>query len=116
MMSMPWTGLIMSQFKALVLPMNPQLQEDLNQAIENEAWRLNLMHIAIGIRSIMKAKGMTQLQLAEKMNLSKSEISKLLSGKENLSVKTISKLEKVLGEPVIEILKPTPLNYELTPA
>lgn len=45
---------------------------------------------------------MTQSQLASKMGISPAMVTKLLSGKENLSLKTICGLEKALQ---IELLR-----------
>jgi transcriptional regulator with XRE-family HTH domain len=51
---------------------------------------------------------MTQKQLAEKMNCSQQYISKILKGKENLSLETLSKIEDALG---IQILTEDTVLY-----
>ena len=54
----------------------------------------------------MEELGMSQKQLAEKMNCSPQYISKVLRGRENLSLETLTKIENALeisiikGEPV----------------
>lgn len=45
----------------------------------------------------MKLLGLMQKALAERMNCTQQYISKILKGKENMSLDTLSKLEKVLG-------------------
>ena len=44
----------------------------------------------------MKELGMTQKMLAEKMNCTQQYISKILKGRENLSLEAISKIENAL--------------------
>ncbi|HAL83907.1 MAG TPA: XRE family transcriptional regulator [Mucilaginibacter sp.] len=57
--------------------------------------------IVLRINQILKAKGYTQKDLAEKMNKKPSEINKWLKGSHNLTLKTLAKLEAELGEPII---------------
>ncbi len=45
----------------------------------------------------MKQLGLIQKALAERMNCTQQYISKILKGKENMSLDTLSKLEKALG-------------------
>lgn len=45
----------------------------------------------------MKQLGLIQKALAERMNCTQQYISKILKGKENMSLDTLSKLERVLG-------------------
>lgn len=46
-------------------------------------------------------KGWTQKDLAQKLGKSEAEISKWLSGMHNLTLKSISKMEAVLGQNII---------------
>ncbi len=62
-------------------------------------------NIVLRINSILKSKGYTQKDLAEKMQKKPSEINKWLKGNHNLTLKTIAKLEAELGEPIISISK-----------
>lgn len=45
----------------------------------------------------MKQLGLMQKALAERMNCTQQYISKILKGKENMSLDRLSKLEKALG-------------------
>lgn len=60
--------------------------------------------IPIRIRRILKAKGLTQAQLAHLMGVSRPFITTVLSGKTNLTLETIAKLSYALGEPLITVL------------
>lgn len=53
-------------------------------------------------------KGWTQKDLAEKLDKSEAEVSKWLNGMHNLTLRSIAKIEAVLGEDVIL----TPLKAE----
>lgn len=57
--------------------------------------------IVVRINAILKAKGYTQKDLADKLNKKPSEINKWLKGNHNLTLKTIAKLEAELGEPIL---------------
>jgi ribosome-binding protein aMBF1 (putative translation factor) len=57
--------------------------------------------IVLRINQILREKGYTQRDLAEKMKKKPSEINKWLKGNHNLTLKTIAKLEAQLGEPII---------------
>ncbi len=49
----------------------------------------------------MNTLRLTQKELAERMGCSQQYVSLILKGKENLTLETISKLEKVLGTELI---------------
>ncbi|HMS69431.1 MAG TPA: helix-turn-helix transcriptional regulator [Saprospiraceae bacterium] len=50
---------------------------------------------------LLDKKGWTQKDLATRLNKSEAEISKWLSGMHNLTLKSIAKMEAVLGEHII---------------
>lgn len=70
-------------------------------------WTKRSFEIAVRIlREIRTQKtlnGMTQRKLAEEMDVSPQYINKVIKGKENLTLETISKIESVLGITLIEI-------------
>ena len=53
-----------------------------------------------------KELGMTQRELADKMDVSPVYVGKLLKGNENLTLETICKIESVLGEKLLSVVKP----------
>lgn len=59
------------------------------------------LEIADFIFWIMEQKGMKQKDLAEKMGKSEAEVSKLLAGMHNYTLRSISKIESALGATVI---------------
>ena len=70
-----------------------QAQTDL----EEWDWKQYSFQIAIKARSVMAQKGITQKQLAEAMGCTQQYVSLILKGNLNLTLETISKLEKSLG-------------------
>src|ERR1700744_2543141 len=64
--------------------------------------------IVLRINQILRVKGYTQKDLADRMKKKPSEINKWLKGNHNLTLKTLAKLEAELGEPIIQA-SPGPL-------
>ena len=71
--------------------------------VENRAWLRYSQTIAMRILDEMEKKGMTQKEFAEKAGCSQQYISRILKGRENLSLETISKIETALGTSLIDI-------------
>jgi len=72
--------------------------------------------IALRIHEIMKKKNITQRMLAEKLEKNESEISKWLTGMHNFTIQSISKIEDVLGENIIEVIKEKTIKKKLDDA
>ena len=70
---------------------------------ENRDWLLKSALIALKIHRYLRLNGMTQSQLAEKLGISPAMVTKLLSGKENLSLKTICSIERVIQFELLNI-------------
>ena len=70
---------------------------------DNQDW-LNLSaKIAVHILLTLRKRGMTQKDLAMGLNLSPQYVNKIVKGKENLTLETITKLEKALDISLIDI-------------
>jgi ribosome-binding protein aMBF1 (putative translation factor) len=63
---------------------------------ENWPWLRHSQMIAAKVLLQMKEMGLTQKALAERMNCTQQYVSKILKGKENMSLDTLSKLEEAL--------------------
>lgn len=59
--------------------------------------------LILRINQILRDKGISQKELAENMDKKPSEISRWLSGNQNITLRSIAKLEAELGETLIEI-------------
>lgn len=77
--------------------------EDAKWRIENEGWLKHSQYIALTILRTLRAKKISQKELAEMVGVSPQQISKIVKGRENLTLETIAKLEAALGEILIEI-------------
>lgn len=73
---------------------------------ENRSWLRKSQRIAVRILSVLNEKGMQQKELAEAMEVSPQQVSKIVKGKQNLTLETISKLEAVLGVKLFEVPAP----------
>lgn len=67
-----------------------------------------MLDVAERIHAILEVKGMNQKDLAQAMGKSESEISKWLTGLHNLELKTIARIEEVLGEEILSVPKTRP--------
>lgn len=59
--------------------------------------------IVVRINELLLRKGYTQKDLAEKLQKKPSEINKWLKGTHNITLKTLAKMEAVLGAPIISV-------------
>lgn len=57
--------------------------------------------IVLRIHDLMAQKGWSQRDLAERMDKQPSEVSRWLNGEQNLTLKSIARLEAELGEDII---------------
>jgi ribosome-binding protein aMBF1 (putative translation factor) len=64
---------------------------------DNWSWMRHSQKIAVKVLLQMKQENLTQKALAERMNCTQQYVSKILKGKENMSLDTLSRLEDALG-------------------
>lgn len=69
--------------------------------VDNWGWLMHSTQIALSAKRRMAVLGLSQKELAERIGCSQQYISLILQGKENLTLETISKLEKALDFPLI---------------
>ena len=63
----------------------------------NWSWLRHSQRIAVKVLLQMRTQGLTQKALAERMNCTQQYVSKILKGKENMSLDTLTRLEEALG-------------------
>ena len=78
-------------------------REEAQYRVENRAWLRYSQMIAMRVLDEMENKGLTQKEFAQRVGCSQQYISRILKGKENLSLETISKIEAALGVSILEI-------------
>ncbi|SMO32497.1 helix-turn-helix transcriptional regulator [Gracilimonas mengyeensis] len=80
-------------------------KEDAKYRRANRKWLRKSQDIALRILDVLEEKGMQQKDLAEALDVSPQQISKIVKGKQNLTLETISKLEQVLGVELVGVPK-----------
>ena len=70
---------------------------------KREDWVCHSQDIAATMSDRMEELGMTQRVLAEKMNCTQQYVSKVLKGRENLSLETLCKIENALGIKILQV-------------
>jgi len=74
-----------------------QFVEDANWRKENASWLRWSRQLAIILIGYMQSNGLKRADLAGKLGVSPQYVSKLLSGTENLSFKSMANIEEKLG-------------------
>lgn len=91
------------KMRAVARPATAEEKAMRQRRIDNAEWLNTSAKIALNIRAILRRIGMSQVELAARMNVSPAQVTKILSGKENLGLKTIDKVEHALGVPLISV-------------
>lgn len=93
----------MNRLKEVAKQASEKEREEAKFRAENRDWMLKSSLIALEIHRYLRLNGMTQSQLAERLGISPAMVTKLLSGKENLSLKTICGIERVIQFELLKI-------------
>lgn len=91
------------KLKEIARPLTSEEKAAMDFRCENADWLRLSAKIALKIRKVLRQKNITQVQLATKLGVSPAQISKYLSGKVNFELKTISKIQSLLEEDILEI-------------
>lgn len=59
--------------------------------------------LVVRINDLLREKGMSKKELAEKLDKNPSEVSKWLSGEHNFTLRSVAKLQAELGERLLEV-------------
>lgn len=70
---------------------------------ENRTWLRKSMNIAIDIRYALRILGLSQVDLAKQLGYTPQNLTKILSGKANLTLDTICNIEETLNISLIGI-------------
>lgn len=89
------------KFLALVSEEDSGTLERNRERIRNRAMLRESQQIALKVLMKLDDLGWSQKDLAEKMEVSPQQISKIVSGKENLTIGTQIKLQNILDIPVL---------------
>lgn len=93
---------IISKLKEHQSPTPSKWRENAEWRMKNKAWLRHSQYISMMMLDKMEELHMSQKQLSEFMGCSQQYVSKVLKGQENLSLETISKIEKCLNLQIIQ--------------
>ncbi len=93
----------LEKLQQLAQPLPDSERQQMEYQIENRDWLLLSVRLALKIRSLMAAEGISQSELARRMGVTPAQVTKILSGRENLGLKTIAKVEAALGKPLFSV-------------
>ena len=85
--------------------------EEADYRFENKAWLKKSQAIALKILRHIRANGISQKDLAERLNVSPQQVNKWIKGSENFTLETISRIEDAMDIRLIS-LSATPKNNE----
>jgi transcriptional regulator with XRE-family HTH domain len=77
--------------------------EEANYRFENKAWLRKSQAIALKILRHIRANGISQKELAEKLNVAPQQVNRWVKGSENFTLETISRVENVLDIQLINV-------------
>lgn len=92
-----------SNLDKLVSKETSQWKEHAETRMKERDWKKNSRAVAIAVLSQLKAKNLSQTDLANAMGVSRQQVSKIVKGQENLTFETVSKLEKALDITIMKI-------------
>lgn len=78
-------------------------RENAEWRIANKSWLRYSQHIAMMMLDKMEELKMNQKQLSKLMGCSQQYVSKVLKGQENLSLETLSKIERCLKIQILSL-------------
>lgn len=89
------------KMKKISRPLTDSERQEIEYRDENRDWLAMSSKFALLVRRILRTKNITQAELARRMDVTPAQVTKILSGKENIGLQTICKVEKALGERII---------------
>ncbi len=89
------------KMKEISRPMTQGEWQEIENRNENREWLALSAKFALLLRHILRTEKMTQTELAARMGVSCVQVTKILSGKENIGLRTIAKVEKALGRSIV---------------
>lgn len=89
------------KFLQLVSGEDTKTIAEVKQRIKNREMLLESQHIALKVLMKLDDLGWAQKDLAKAMGVSPQQITKIVSGKENMTIETQIKLQNILNIPVL---------------
>ena len=96
-------GFDIEKMRRIAQPVSEESRQESEYRRENRDWLRRSAQIAFAVRRELRLQGITQQELAGRMNVSPQYVGKILKGKDNLTLETISKMEKALGCTLVSV-------------
>lgn len=93
------------KLKQIAKPRPEKARQEIECWRQDRQWLQMSQDIALNARSFMKSEGLTQKELAERMDVSPAYVARIMKGNENMTIQTIAKLEHALGMKLVAIPK-----------
>lgn len=93
----------LEKLREIAKPASRESAEKAKFRIDNADWLKKSAMMSLEIERKLRIKGMSKGELAEKLGVSAAQVTKILSGKENLGIKTIVRIEKALNTEIIKL-------------
>ncbi len=93
----------LEKLQKIATPLPDEQQRQMEYQIENRDWLILSVKMSMKIRRIMAIEGINRSELARRMGVSPAHVTKLLSGQENITLKTIAKVESAIGKSLIDL-------------
>lgn len=85
------------RLRQVSIPASEKTLQEAQYRAENWSWLKKSALLALAVRRELRLRGMSQQELAGKMGVTPQYVGRILKGRENLGLETISKLEDALG-------------------
>lgn len=96
----------LNKLKGIVSNTPSQWHKDVEQRAEEKPWKRRSQAVALAVLRTLRAKKMSQKELAKQLGVSPQLVNKWVKGKENFTFETVAKLEEALGIQLMEVTAP----------
>ncbi len=94
---------ILDNLQQVVSKVPTKWHNDSEFRTNNKNWLKRSQEVALNVLRVIRDRGLSQKELAIKINVSPQQVNKWLKGRENFTFETISKLEEALNIELITI-------------
>jgi transcriptional regulator with XRE-family HTH domain len=94
---------VLKKLQGVISKTPSQWNQDVLLRSENKPWKKRSQAVALKVLRTLRAKGISQKDLAEQIGVSAQQVNKWVKGNENFTFETISKLETALGVELMSI-------------
>ena len=74
-----------------------RFEEEARWRLANEGWLRMSRSVALAVIDYMQEYNLSRAEVAKRLDVSQQYLSRILSGTENFSIKTIAKIDSALG-------------------